>query len=206
MLMPKHIRIPAALRLAAAALALVLVAGLDLPAGSAGAHGKYERSVPAEDEVVPQSPETVDVYFSQELRRSGDLPNLLIVNEAGDTVSTESLLDDEDRTHVAISLPPALPNGRYTVIWHTLSDQDGEEASGAFHFYVGEGPSDEETVGLSETPVPSDATPTPLPTDPPSTEDGDSNGIPVWGLIVGIVAAAVVAGGAGLVLGRSSGG
>lgn len=183
-----------------------LFAGLALPASPANAHGRYEDSVPAQDEVVPQSPETVDVYFSQELRRSGGLPDVFIVNEAGDTVTTDSQLDDEDRKHVVVTLPPALPNGRYTVIWHTLSDQDGEEAQGAFHFYVGEGPSDGgETAAPTATPDPDDATPTPQATEPPSRDD-DSSGVPVWGLIVGIIAAAVVAGGAGLVLGRSSGG
>lgn len=189
-----------------AAFAFVLCAGLPLPVSPVKAHGAYESSVPAENEVIAESPEVVDVYFSQELRRSGDLPDLFIVNESGDTVSTESLLDDEDRTHVAITLPPALPNGRYTVIWHTLSDQDGEEASGAFHFYVGAGPSGGEPPEPTASPVPGDATPTPLPTEPPSAGDDDSDGVSLWGLIVGILVAAVVAGGAGLLIGRSSGG
>lgn len=184
---------------------LALLAALALPAGPANAHGDYESSVPAENEVVAESPETVDVYFGQELRRSGDLPDVFIVNDAGDTVSTESVLDDEDRTHVAVTLPPALPNGRYTVLWHTLSDQDGEEAQGAFHFYVGEGPSENETAAPTDAAEPGDETAAPQPTATPANGDGD-DGVPVWALIVGILAAAVVAGGAGLVLGRSSGG
>lgn len=189
-----------------AALAIALLAGLALPAGSASAHSDYDHSIPAENEVVSESPETVQVYFKEEMRRTGDLPNVFIVNEAGDTVSTESVLDDEDRTHVAVTLPPALPNGQYTVIWHTLSDDDGEEAQGAFYFYVGEGPSDGETAAPTATP-PIEQTSTPAPTEtPPATADDSDNGVPIWGLIVGIIGAAVVAGGAGLVLGRSSGG
>jgi methionine-rich copper-binding protein CopC len=189
-LAPIHVRIP-----------------LVLPAGPANAHGAYESSVPAENEVVADSPETVDVYFGQELRRSGGLPEVFIVNEAGDTVSTESTLDDEDRTHVAVTLPPALPDGRYTVLWHTLSDQDGEEAQGAFHFYVGQGPSDGGETAPTTTPEAGNATRPPQATEPPSGDGkDDANDVPLWSLIAGIIAAAVVAGGAGLVLGRSSGG
>lgn len=182
--------------------AIGVLAGLALPVGSASAHADYESSVPAEDEVVPESPEAVDVYFGQEMRRSGGLPEVFVVNEAGDTISTDSELDDDDRTHVTVSLPPALPDGRYTVIWHTLSDQDGEEAQGAFHFFVGEGPYDGETPAPTST----EETPTPALTAAPSTSDDGSDGVPAWGLIVGIIGAAIVAGGAGLALGRSSGG
>ena len=191
------------------ALAVAAIAGLASQADSAMAHADYESSAPAEDEVVPESPETVDVFFSQEMRRSGGLPEAFIVNEAGDTISTGSELNDDDRKHIVITLAPALPNGRYTVIWHTLSDEDGEEANGAFHFYVGEGPSgDGDTPAPTGTSDPGEVTATPAATEPPSTNgesDGD-DGIPIWGLIAGILAAAVVAGGAGLMIGRSSGG
>lgn len=189
--------------LTASAIALIAITVLVMPAGSAMAHAAYERSVPAQDEVVPESPETVEVYFSQEMRRSGGLPEVFVVNAAGDTVSLESTLSDEDRTLVTVALPPALPNGRYTVIWHSLSDEDGEEANGAFHYYVGEGPSDgEETPAPGETTEPTQPPETPAPND---SDEGD-DGIPLWGLIAGIVAAAVVAGGAGIAVGRSSGG
>jgi methionine-rich copper-binding protein CopC len=180
-------------------LAATLLAGPALNAGPAMAHADYDYSIPAEDEVVPESPETVEVYFRQEMRRSGGLPELFVVNQAGDTISLESNLDDEDRTHMTIDLPPALPNGRYTVIWHTLSDEDGEEAKGAFHFYVGEEPDDSETPATSGTPEP-----TPAPTTPvDAAAEDDSDGVPVWGLIAGIVAAAVISGGAGIAIGRS---
>lgn len=193
------------IRILIPALAVAVVAGLALPAGSAMAHADYNRSVPAENEVVAESPETMEVYFTQEMRRSEGLPSVFVVNESGDTVSTESTLSDEDRTLVSVELPPALPNGRYTVIWHSLSDEDGEEANGAFHFYVGEGPSDgQETPAPDETLAPTDPGNTPPPTGD-ENDDGD-DGVPLWALIAGVIGAAVVAGGAGLVLGRSSGG
>lgn len=184
------------------------LAGLAIDAGPAMAHANYESSTPADGEVVDESPETVEVRFSQEMRRSGGLPTAIVVNESGDTISLETELSDEDRTLITIDLPPALPDGRYSVIWHNLSDEDGEEAQGAFHFYVGEGPGDGGSGG--ETPPPGNGE-TPAPTEPPSTpepepsDDGD-DGVPVWGLIVAIAASVVVAGGAGVVIGRAQGG
>ena len=172
--------------------------------GPAFAHAGYESSTPTDGEVLAESPAQVDVYTSQEMARSGGLPTLTIVNEAGDILNDGSTLDDEDRTHVFADLPPELPDGRYTVIWHTVSDEDGEEAQGAFHFYVGEGPSATpapgEADGASATPA---ATATPGLS--PSGDGGDGGGIPLWALIAGVAAGVVVGGGAGLALGRRSG-
>ncbi len=183
----------------------VVLAGLALPASPAGAHAGYERSEPADGAVLPESPPRVDVWFSQEVRRSGGLPKMIVVNDAGDTVSLETVLDDEDRHRVYAELAPALPPGRYTVIWHTLSDEDGEEAQGAFHYYVGAGPEDGSTPTAGETPQPpspppSQPTPTPEPSSPEAA-DGD-DGLPVWALVIGIIGGVAVGAGAGVILGR----
>jgi hypothetical protein len=104
-------------------------------------------------------------------------------------------------------MPPALPSGRYTVIWHNLSDDDGDEAQGAFHFYVGEGPGEtpEPTANFGSgdvivtTPGPGDPTAEPLG-EPDSDDNG--NGVPAWLLVLGIAGGLVAGGGAGLALGR----
>jgi methionine-rich copper-binding protein CopC len=170
----------------AAGIAVIL-----LPAAGAAAHADLESSMPADGEVLAESPAAVDAYFSQEMARSEGLPTLVVVNEAGDVLSEESVLDDADRTHISAALPPALPEGRYTVIWHTLSDEDGEEAQGAFHFYVGAGP--------GETPPPADSDETVAPTGtlPPAEVDGgDDGGVSPWLVVIG-VAGGLVAGAAG---------
>jgi methionine-rich copper-binding protein CopC len=173
------------------------LAGLVLPAGPAGAHAGYERSEPAEGAVLAESPPRVDAWFAQEMRRSQGLPVMTVVNDAGDVLNPDgAALDDADRTHMSAELPPALPEGRYTVIWHTLSDEDGEEAQGAFHFYVGAGPQDATPpAGETPTPLPESPTPTlPGPTPTPAAgADGDSGGgsdVPLWTLFVGIAAGA----------------
>ena len=187
----------------AVALALAV-----LFAASVEAHGRQQGSEPADGAVLAESPPRVDMWFSQELRRSGGLPTLVVVNAAGDVLSEPAVLDDDDRAHVSAALPPSLPNGRYTVIWHTLSDEDDDEARGAFHFYVGEGPDTAPEIVPTPTPTAAPtATPTAAPTatpapTPPNDDDG---GWPAWliGLIGAVVGATV--GGAAVFAVRRSG-
>ena len=188
----------------AAALAVGIAVALAIAVASAAsveAHGSHQRSEPADGAVLAESPPSVDVWFSQELRRAGGLPTLDVVNAAGDVVSEPAVLDDDDRAHVSAALPPSLPDGRYTVIWHTLSDEDGEEARGAFHFYVGEGPH-----AMSEmVPTPSPTPPTPpAPTPEPPPDPPDDDGWPVWlPALVWAVAGGVVGAAATLALRRA---
>jgi methionine-rich copper-binding protein CopC len=190
---------------------------------SARGHASYDRSVPGDGEIVAESPARVDVYFTQEIRRTSELPTLIVVNQSGNQVQTQTVLNDADRTHMYAELAPALPDGRYTVIWHTFSDDDGEEAQGAFHFYVGSGPEDgtatpaptaaetpaasptldpSPTGSPSGTPVPTASpattvTPSPLSTLEPDDDDGGdgpSEGA-VAGIAVGSMLGGVVVGG-----------
>jgi methionine-rich copper-binding protein CopC len=208
--------ITASLRWSAAAL-LLAFATFALFTGSAEAHARYERSVPRDGAVVTESPGRVDVWFTQELARRGGLPTMVVVNESGDTIADEAVLDDDDRTHMYVELPPDLPDGRYTVIWHNLSDSDGDEARGAFHFFIDRAatptpaePTFTDTIvegpvtPIVTEPQPTE-TPTPSPTVAPATGEG-GNGVPVWVLVLGIVSATVLGGGVGLALGRRPGG
>ncbi|HVP05749.1 MAG TPA: copper resistance protein CopC [Dehalococcoidia bacterium] len=184
--------------LAAIAVALAIVALFALHAPRVSAHAGYDHSTPGDGEVVASSPATIDVYFKEEMSRASGLPTLVVVNDSGDEVSSDAALDDNDRTHMSATLDPDLPDGTYTVIWHNVSADDGDEAQGAFYFYVGSGPS-------ATTPAASSGatnTAAPTATQAPVSEGGDSGDIPVWGLIVGIVGGVVVGGGGGLLLGR----
>lgn len=188
----------------AAVIALTVALSL-VPGSRVSAHAKYERSEPADGAVLEKAPLRVDVWFSQEMARKGGLPSLVVVNDVGDQVDLGSVLDDNDRKHVFADLAPALPEGRYTVIWHTLSDEDAEEAQGAFHFYVGTGPGESTpapaTPAAGRTPSPTTATPS-----PPLTEAGSDGEVPAWALAVGILAGAAAGGAGGYVTGRRRGG
>lgn len=179
---------------------LALLLGLALMPSRAGAHAEFERSEPAENEVLAESPERVDMWFGQEMARSSGLPAVIVVNQAGDVVADEPVLDDDDRTHISIELPPELPPRRYTVIWHNLSDEDGEEAQGAFHFYVGQGP---EATGEA-TPGGGTAEPTSTATQGVQTSgDSGDDGAPWWLIPVVAVGGVALGAGGGLAFGRT---
>jgi methionine-rich copper-binding protein CopC len=186
---------PALLALVVAAAFAVLAA---MPAPPVSAHAAYESSTPNDGEVVAESPATITVNFNQEVSRSGGLPTLEVVNAAGDTVSSNAVLNDDDRTIMTADLNPGLPDGRYAILWHTVSAEDGEEAKGAAFFYVGEAPS--ATIpGATGS-----ATPAPTATAAPVDGDDDSDGVSMLLLIGGIIGGLVVGGGGGLLLGRRS--
>lgn len=185
--------------LGASLLATALLAMLAIRAPSVSAHAAYDHSTPGDGEVVATAPTKIDVFFAEEMERANGLPTLVVVGEDGDVVDKGAVLDDNDRTHISAELNADLEDGRYTVIWHNVSADDGDEAQGAFYFYVGTGPS--VTNGASSTAA---ATASPVVTTPPAAKDDDSGDIPIWGLIAGIIGGVVVGGGAGAVLGRRS--
>ncbi len=179
---------------AAIVLALLLAALLAGGGQRAFAHAGYEESTPGDGETVSESPERVDVLFGQEIARQGGLPTIIVVNQFGDLIADEPVLDDADRKHMYIDLPPSLGAGRYTVIWHTLSDEDGEEAQGAFHFFVGEAPG--ETASATTTPAAATVSP---PSTAIDSDDG-GNDVPLWALIGGVAASLTVGLGVGVAL------
>lgn len=188
---------PALLALAVAAAIALLMA---TSAARVSAHAAYDHSTPADGEVVVESPAQIQVSFNQEVARSGGLPTIEVVNDSGDVVSSNAVLNDDDRTQMTADLNPGLPDGRYAILWHTVSAEDGEEAKGAVFFYVGEGPSvTTPAIGGSAT-----ATLAPTATSAPAGDDDDGGDIPIWALIAGVVGGLVVGGGGGLLVGRRS--
>lgn len=159
----------------------------------ARAHGDIERSDPMADAVIPVAPAEVHIWFSQELfRREG--ANVIEVSgpdgtrvDGGDTQ-----IDDDDRTHVFVSLQPDLSPGLYTVSWRNLSVEDGHEGSGAFSFTVepaaGEAAPQSSPPATQQEPA---ETPTqsPVPTPAPPA----SGGLPcLSGFLLSSVALGVV--------------
>ncbi len=193
--MPTRSR-PLTVNAAAILLALLLAALLAGAGQQAFAHAGYDESSPADGETVSESPERVDVFFGQEIARQGGLPTMIVVNVFGDLIAGEPVLDDTDRRHMYIDLPAALGTGRYTVIWHTLSDEDGEEARGAFHFFVGEVPG--ETTAATATPAAATVSPPPATIDAGGGDGG--NNVPLWALIGGIAASLAAGLGIGVAL------
>jgi methionine-rich copper-binding protein CopC len=195
------------------ALLALLGAGLFASAELALAHADYERSQPAQNEVLPDSPEQVDVWFTQEVFKREGENFVRVFDEQNAQVSEgDGEVDDDDRSHVFTTLPPGLQPGRYIVRWKTLSDIDGDRDEGAFCFYVAVEPTADqeadcaELSGEEEEPPPptSVAAPTAIASD--GDADGDGDGAPAAAIIGGVVAAivAVVAVAGGFVLWRRS--
>jgi methionine-rich copper-binding protein CopC len=197
------------------ALAVLTAATLLIPAGRAFAHAAYDHSTPAKDEVVPAPPAQIDAYFKQDIFRQAGTYYLRVFSDDNTTQVSEGdgTIDDNDRRHMFVALPAGLANGRYIVHWATLSDEDGEEDSGMYCFYIGVEPTpaqQAECASFEPTPVPtigaatqatSAATANPTATLAPgdtNDDDGDSNTGVIIGVVIAIVAVVVVGGGAAL--------
>lgn len=189
-------------------LAGTLVAlAVGLSSTSVWAHAAYDRSVPAQDEVVQQPPDHIDVFFKQEVFKQTGANFVRVFDDAGTQVSEgDGLVDDDDRTHIAAAFPSTLAPGRYLVLWMTLSDEDGESDDGAFCFYVAVEPIDAQQAECAALAGAEDASPTPGTTatgEPPVAtatppdggaegDGGGSNGALIGGVIGGVAAVAVV--------------
>jgi methionine-rich copper-binding protein CopC len=115
---------------------LVVVSLLMMTTMLAGAHAELESSEPAEGATVPP-PERVTTTFSQEVAQEGS--TLIVRGPDGEQVDAGDGgldLDNLDRNVLAVSLPPDIPDGEYTVEWTTVSVEDDDTVSGSFTFTV----------------------------------------------------------------------
>jgi copper transport protein len=117
-------------------------------AGSAAAHARYVRSVPAAGAQVSSVPAQVTAYFAEALDMAGS--SLTVTNAAAATVSQGTAQQlTSDVKAMQIALQPQLGPGTYTVHWTTKSAADGDTASGSFTVTVMEAPVT--TAGNSST-------------------------------------------------------
>jgi len=104
----------------------------------ASAHAEYDHSDPQDGAVLAQPPAEVHVWFTEELFRREGANTLAVFGPSGGQVDQgDARIDDDDRTHMLVSLNPGLPDGQYAVRWQSLALEDGDEDSGEFSFTVG---------------------------------------------------------------------
>lgn len=176
------------LRLAVLLISVIIIGGLlSLYPEVGQAHAEYKRSEPAADAVIAPSPPDVQVWFTQELFRREGANSLAVFGPDGGQVDNgDARIDDDDRTHMIVSLPAGLPPGRYTVKWQTLSLEDGDDHSGEFAFTVGSGDGGAAATSPAQ---PSTATAT-LPPAPPATPPAPSRLPCLGGLVLGALVVA----------------
>ncbi len=193
------------LSILASAVALVAVV---LTASNALGHARLKESAPAVGEVLQASPARVSITFSNEIQKITGTYGIDVADKTGTSViSGSAMLDEEDRSLLAVDLRPDLAPGRYVVQYKNVSDADGDPFEGGFAFYVGVEPTAEQraadaglkpeeatTTPALATPTPTVDAPTPLFTSVPAGS-GDRGGSDDNGTLVTLVfvgAAAVV--------------
>jgi methionine-rich copper-binding protein CopC len=140
---------PFLVTLGAAALLLAL---LVFPNGAL-AHARLTSSSPADGSTVAPGLTAISLTFGEET--SVDQSNAQLMGADGNAVSgATSAVDRSDRTKMTISTP-ALAEGKYTVKWHTVTEDDNGIADGTFSFTVaassGTGATTQSSSGTSES-------------------------------------------------------
>lgn len=188
-------------------LAVMVGLGLTLTAWQVvAAHAEHERSLPAANAVINTSPDTVQIWFTQELFKREGANTIVVEGPDGRVDDATPILDDADREHLTVGLASGLPPGVYEVTWTSLSAIDGDSAEGSWSFTIDPDaePSTPEPSDTEGNPTP-EATATTAPAASSSGSDGSS--FPVWALIAaGSIALATAIGAWALLRGEPGAG
>jgi copper transport protein len=117
---------------AAFVVALALVVGLG--AGPASAHATLLSTSPADDELLEEAPDQVELTFDEAVEVAED--GVEVIGPSGDRVDDGEIELAEDDTVLRVALTGD-ERGTYTVAWRILSE-DSHNISGSFIFHVGE--------------------------------------------------------------------
>jgi copper resistance protein C len=113
--------------------AAVLAGAVTLGAPTVQAHAFLDHAVPAVGSTVPTAPETVTMWFTQELEPA--FTTATVTDASGNTVDTgPAQIDPRDPTELRVALKKLSP-GTYTVSWHALS-VDTHTTTGHFNFEI----------------------------------------------------------------------
>ena len=113
--------------------AAVLAGAVTLGAPTVQAHAFLDHASPAVGSTVPTAPETVTMWFTQELEPA--FTTATVTDASGNTVDTgPAQIDPKDPTELRVALKKLSP-GTYTVSWHALS-VDTHTTTGHFTFEI----------------------------------------------------------------------
>jgi copper resistance protein C len=113
--------------------AAVLAGAVTLGARTVQAHAFLDHASPAVGSTVPAAPETVTMWFTQELEPA--FTTATVTDASGNTVDTgPAQVDPKDPTELRVALKKLSP-GTYTVSWHALS-VDTHTTTGHFTFEI----------------------------------------------------------------------
>jgi copper transport protein len=114
---------------------VALLGTLALTAAPASAHAFLKESDPAANAILPTSPPQVTLRFTERLERSYSQAELY--DQTGTVVAGTASHAGDTASTMILDLPPGLPNGTFSVLWRTLSEDDGHTAQGYIAFTIG---------------------------------------------------------------------
>ncbi len=103
--------------------------------GQASAHAVLLGSSPEPNQQLDDSPGEIRLWFNEDVNLAGEAVRLL--DALGSPVRLEDVGYGENATVIRASIPGALPDGSYVVVWAAIS-ADGHTIRGSFIFSVGE--------------------------------------------------------------------
>jgi copper resistance protein C len=113
--------------------AAVLAGAVALAAPTVQAHAFLDHASPAVGSTVPTAPETVTMWFTQELEPA--FTTATVTDASGNIVDAGAAqVDPKDPTELRVALKKLSP-GTYTVSWHALS-VDTHTTTGHFTFEI----------------------------------------------------------------------
>ena len=117
-----------------ASLLALLGLGL-LGAVPASAHAELDHSDPPADALLPASPAQIALYFTEEIEPG--FSHVTLDDQTGRPVAGVSDARGPAPSILLVTLPPHLPNGTYSVVWHAVAKDDGHATDGYFAFTIG---------------------------------------------------------------------
>lgn len=142
-----HSKNSTAARLAALWVALLLA--LTIWPGLALAHAKLTSSTPADGATVPSGVTEITLNFSEEV--SIEQTSADISGPDGKVAGVTAAVDRAERTKMAVT-SPALADGKYTVNWAAVTEDDNGHSNGSFSFTVGNSSTGSTSSGGTSTP------------------------------------------------------
>lgn len=106
-------------------------------AAAASAHAELERSEPAANAVLHNSPPEIRLWFTEPLETA--FSRIHLFDSRGQEVTLPAAQVAPENAHqLFVPLPP-LASGTYTVNWSALSSADGHATRGSYSFSIGAG-------------------------------------------------------------------
>ena len=210
-------------RFAAAVATAVL--GFGALAVGVSAHSRPVRFDPSPGAVLTAAPAEISGWYTDDIRLDPNWSYIHVTDSQGNRVDTGDTKLSTDRRQETVALKSGLADGMYTVEWRTLDDTDGAVLGDCYNFFVGQAAADAasknqttlfggdkcnaidlETGGTTPTPseVATATAPAPEGGASSSSSSSSSSGVPVWSLIVGVIAGVAVGGVGGRFVGGKS--